>query len=315
MVVVGAAAVIAAGPAQRGAPRTADGRPDLQGTWSFATLTPLERPAELAGKATLTAQEAAAYEAKLAKEKNNDRRDGAGTNADVSRAYNAYWIDWGNKIVGTRRTSLVVDPPDGRVPPLTPEGRRREEARVAAKNGIARGPEDRGLEERCLLGFNSGPPMLPGPYNNHVQIFQARDHIALLNEMVHNTRIVWLDGRPHVPATVHQWVGDSRGRWDGDTLVVETTNFTDKGTANFFVPGYNDERLRLTERFTPAGADTLMYEFTMDDPTTWTRAWTAAFPMTRTTDHMYEYACHEGNEAMIGILAGARAQDGTPIKR
>jgi hypothetical protein len=290
-------------------PRGADGRPELRGTWSFATMTPLERPAELAGKATLTEQEAREFQARMSQERNNDRRDGFGTDTDVRRAYNAFWIDWGNRFIGGR-TSLVIDPPDGKVPALTPDGKRRADLRASIKNRPASGPEDRGLEERCLQGFNAGPPIIPGPYNNHVQIFQTSGHVAILNEMVHTVRIVPLDGRPAIAPSMHLWSGDGRGRWNGDTLVIESANYRSEGTVmGFFTPGYNDEKMRLMERFAPVDRDTLMYEFTVDNPTTWTRPWSASFPMTRTGDRIYEYACHEGNHAMMGILGGARADD------
>ena len=282
-------------------PRTPDGKPDLEGVWSFATLTPLERPAEFAGKTTLTDQELAEYLKRTSQLRDLDRRDGGG-DIDVSRAYNAAWWDFGTS--ASHQTSLIVDPPDGKMPPLTPEGKKRGEARRAAATRPAEGPEDRSLGERCILGFNSGPPMLPSAYNNNVQIFQTRDTVAILNEMVHNARIVPLDGRPH--GTARQWVGDSRGRWDGNTLVVDTINFTDNGTA-FIVP--TDEKYHLTERFTLRDANTLIYEFTIDDPTVQTKPWTASVPMTRSNQPMYEYACHEGNYGMYGILTGARAEE------
>ncbi len=181
---------------------------------------------------------------------------------------------------------------------------------MATKNGLANGPEDRGLEERCLLGFNAGPPMIPGPYNNHVQVFQTPDHVALLNEMVHTFRVIPLDGRPAIGSAIHLWSGDSRGKWEGNTLVIESANYRSEGTVlGFFTPGYNDENMRLVERLTRVDVNTMLYEFTVDNPTVWTRPWSAAFPMTRTPDHLYEYACHEGNHAMVGILGGARATD------
>jgi hypothetical protein len=283
-------------------PRTPDGKPDLQGVWSFAMLTPLERPAEFAGKATMTDKEAAEYAKRIIERNNKDSREG-GADADVGRAYNDAWYDAGKR--ASNQTSLIVDPPDGKLPPLTPEGKKRAAARMAALSRPAWGPEDRYLGERCILGFNSGPPMMPSAYNNNVEIFQTHDTVAILNEMVHNARIVPLDGRPH--GTVRQWVGDSRGHWDGNTLVVDTINFTDNGTGLFMTP--TDENYHLTERFTLRDANTLVYEFTIDDPTVQTRPWTASVPMTRSNQPMYEYACHEGNYGMMGIMTAARAED------
>jgi hypothetical protein len=280
--------------------------PDLQGVWNFSTITPLERPAEFAGKEFLTEAEAAQYEARTVQRNNRDTREQS-ADADVASAYNEFWWDRGvhaARVNGRIRTSLIVDPPDGRIPALTADGQRRAAARADARRlHPADGPEDRSLGERCLL-FNAGPPMLSGPYNNYMQILQNRDHVVILNEMIHDARIVPLDGRPHPPAALRQLLGDSRGHWDGDTLVVETTNFSDKTN----VRG-SGEGLRLVERFTRAGADTLLYEFTVDDPASFVKPWTAVLPMTKTSDQMYEYACHEGNYAMTGILRGARSED------
>ncbi len=285
--------------------------PDLTGVWSFATLTPLERPAELAGKATLTQEEAAALQKRTLDVQNRDRRDGEGADGrgsdgrtDLDRAYNQFWWDYGTTLVGTRRTSLVVDPPDGRIPPLTPEAARRQAERAAVRTRSPEGPEDRSLSERCLNVLTAGPPMLPGPYNNNVQLLQTAGHVAIFNEMIHDARLVPLDGRARLPSRVRQWLGDSRGRWDGDTLVVETTNFTAKTAFRGA-----SERLHLVERFTRVSPETLLYEFTATDPSTWTRPWSVALPMTRTADKIYEYACHEGNVGLASILAGARAQE------
>ena len=289
-------------------PRTADGRPDLQGIWDFRTLTPLQRPTDLAGKDVLTDAEAVEYERKNALNQDNREskpttvQNGAASTSDVDRAYNDFWWDFGKKVVGTKRTSLIVDPPDGRMPALTPEAQERGKLRFAAYQRAAIGPEDRGVGERCILGFNSGPPMLPSAYNNNVQIFQTPDHVVLLNEMVHNSRIIPLDGRPHVSKGVRQWVGDSRGRWEGDTLVVDTTGFL--GETAFPNAGPN---LHLTERFKRVDAETLLYEFTVSDPTTWTKPWTAQVPMRKSDQPMYEYACHEGNYGMPNLLNAARA--------
>src|SRR5215471_6726269 len=287
-------------------PRTADGHPDLQGIFDFATATPLERPASLANKAVLTDEEAAAFEKQQAA--NRQRIDDAPLPAGQVGGYNQFWYEFGTKVVSDRRTSLITDPPDGRLPPLLPEAQKRADERRAQLRRLADGPEDRDASERCLLGYNSGPPMIPVGYNQNVQIVQTRDYVMVHNEMVHTARIIPIDGRPHLAPRFESWSGDSRGRWEGDTLVVETTNFNDK-TWNQF-SGWSwavDENLHLVERFSLIDADTVLYEFTVTDPTTWTKPWSAAVPLRRTTNLMYEYACHEGNEGMEGILRGARA--------
>jgi hypothetical protein len=282
-------------------PRTPWGDPDLQGVWSIATITPFERPSALAGKQVLTEQEAAELEQRTLTTTNQDRRDGAGTDADVARAYNDFWWDRGTKVVSTRQTSLVVDPPDGRVPPLTQEGQTRAAARAARGYDSW---EDRSLWERCIT---RGLPMVPGPYNNNYQILQTPGYVVILHEMIHDARIIPLDGRARISQNIRQWFGDSRGRWEGDTLVVDTANFTDK--ANF---RGSTEGLHLIERFTRTNADTVKYEFTIDDPTTFSRKWTAAIPMTHTDEQIYEYACHEGNYGMVNLLSGARSQEKAP---
>ena len=287
-------------------PRAADGHPDLQAVWNFSSLTPLERPAEFSGRSTMSLAEAAQFEKSVTERNNADRRDG-GANADLARAYNDAWYDRGTHVAvvnGTARTSLIVDPSDGRIPALTPDAQRRANERAQQRRDHSSdGPEDRSLAERCL-GFNAGPPMLPGPYNNYMQLFQFKDHVIIFNEMIHDARVVPLDGRSHLPTTVRRYLGDSIGRWEGNTLVVDTTNFTDR--TNF--RGASD-RLHLVERFTRVDADTLLYEFTVDDPTSFTKPWSAAVPMKRTDEQLFEYACHEGNEAMVGILGGARHED------
>jgi hypothetical protein len=282
---------------------------DLEGVWNFATLTPLERPAEFADKAAITAAEADAWVKQTLQRNNRDRRDG-GADVDVGRAVNDYWFERGTALAsvgGKFSTSLITDPPDGKLPPLTADARARAAARAGDNRAHpADGPENRSLQERCL-NFNAGPPMLPGPYNNYVQIFQMPGHVIILNEMIHDARIVPLDGRPHAPAAMRTWLGDSRGRWDGHTLVVDTTNFA--GPSNLRGA---DEQMHLVERFTRVDAQTLLYEFTVEDPTAFTRPWSAALPMTKTADRIFEYACHEGNYALVDILRGARYQERDP---
>jgi len=295
-------------------PRAPDGHPDLQGTFDFATATPLERPAALKDKEFLTAAEAAAYEKQQIE--NRKRIDDAPPPGQVG-GYNEFWYEFGTKVVGDRRTSLITDPRDGRLPPLTPDAQKRADERRARLRRLAEGPEDRDVSERCLLGYNSGPPIMPVGYNQNLQIVQTRDYVMVHNEMVHTARVIPLDGRPHHPQPVKSWSGDSRGHWEGDTLVVETTNFNDN-TWNQF-SGWSwavDGNLSLVERFSLVDADTVLYQFTVTDPTTWTRPWSAAVPLRRTTNLMYEYACHEGNEGMEGILRGARAleRDGNAVQ-
>ena len=284
--------------------RTPDGHPDLQGVWNFSTATPMERPEDLADQSTLTAEEAAAWEQRLAEQRaaNESEREDAPLGARLGYSVRV-WFEHGHTL-SEQRTSLVIDPPNGRIPAVRPEVAARAELRSLLRGRHAHGPEDRGASERCLLGFNSGPPMTPSAYNNNVQLFQTADHVVILNEMVHNARIVPLDGRPHLPAHLRQWVGDSRASWDGDTLVIETRNFLGETSLRG-----SSANLRLVERFRRAGPDTLIYEFTVNDPTSWTRPWTAQVRMTRTAEPLYEYACHEGNYSMPSSLSGARAME------
>ena len=288
--------------------RTAFGQPDLQGVWDYRTITPLERPAELGTKAFFTEEEAKAFEAQENQRQNRDLIDpeqgGLNYPAGGVIPYNEFWYDRGDKL-GSKRTSLIVDPPNGRLPPWTPEGKRVADLRAVSSRDDQLGHphadswEDRPLQERCIVGLNQGPPMTPGAYNNNVQLIQTPGFVVILNEMVHSARIVPMDGRPH--GTVRQWKGDSRGHWEGNTLVVDTINF--KQETNLLGSSAN---LHLIERFTRTGERTLLYEFTVDDATMWTRPWTAAIPMLKSAEPIYEYACHEGNYAMTGILAGAR---------
>jgi len=292
-------------------PRTPDGHPDLQGTWSNATITPLERPAELAGETVLSEKEAKEYESRTVQNNNRDRRDGAGTDTDVARAYNEFWYDRGTKTIKSRRTSLIVDPSDGRTPRLTAEGQARMAARTEWRRlHPADGPEDRGFSERCLNWITAGPPMLPGAYNNNYQIVQTPDTVVILNEMIHDARIIPMDGRPHAPGNIRQWMGDSRGHWEGDTLVIDTTNLRDKaGFQGGQETLHASESMHLVERFTRVDADTLMYEFTVNDPLMYTKPWTAQIPSVKADGLIFEYACHEGNYGMVGILSSARADE------
>jgi hypothetical protein len=267
----------------------------------------LERSTDLAGKSVLAEDEATAYEKQILDRVNFDRRDG-GADTDVSRAYNNLFMDRGTQLAtinGGKRTSIVVDPPDGRVPPLTTEGSERADTRTKAMQRMD-GTQNRPLAERCIMGqaSTSGPPMLPGPYNNNYQIVQTPRYVMILVEQIHDVRIIRLDGRPHLPANVRQWMGDSLGRWEGETLVVDTTNFTDK-------TGFrgSSDGLHVIERFTRVDANTILYQFTIDDPSTFTRAWTGEYPFLAAAGPIYEYACHEGNYALGDILRGARLEE------
>ncbi len=293
--------------------QTLHGHPDLSGVWDFRTVTPLERPKEFADKEFLAEDEVAAYAAQRVEANNADlNRDekkkvtttrgqvnGTRESRDLALAYNDFWWDRGTAVVETRRTSLVVDPQDGRVPSLTDAAAARAAEAVRINQRPSEGPEDRPLAERCITGFNSGPPMLPSAYNMNVQIFQTADHVVLLNEMVHNPRIIPLDGRDH--GTVPQWTGVSRGHYEGDTLIVETKNFLRETSFR-----NSSERLHLVERFQRLNERTLIYTFTVTDPTTWTQPWTVELPMRRSNLPIFEYACHEGNYGMDGTLTGAR---------
>jgi hypothetical protein len=310
-------------PARAAAPRpearlarTPGGDPDLQGTWDFTTITPLQRPPEYGGREFLTESEALALEKQINSQRfeTEERSPGSlgarGRSESDPGIYNLgwWWEPNGRKLVRTRRTSLVIDPPDGRIPPLTPQAQRTSDTREQVRE-LRRDPTDLPLAERCIMGFNSGPPIVPGPYNNLLQIFQGPGYVVLLTEMVHEARIVPLDARPHLSAGIDFWSGDSRGRWEGDTLVVETRNFSDHGTGTFGLPGLTDRNMHLVERLTRMDDGVLMYRFTVTDPTVWTRPWTAEVPMTRVDGFAIEYACHEGNYSLTNILSGARAEE------
>jgi hypothetical protein len=281
--------------------RTADGQPDLQGVWTNPTITPFERPGELAGKATLSATEAAALEKKAAA----GRVDRPPVEGDVG-SYNQFWFDSGTKVVSTRQTSLVVDPPDGRVP-VKPEA---EEKRDFNLEHNADSYVYMSTWDRCITRGIPGA-MFPAGYNNAYEIVQLPGYVIIHYEMIHNVRVIPLDGRPHLPANIRQWDGDPRGHWEGNTLVVQTTNFNGRTGAqangNLMM---TSDALELVERFTRTGPDTIQYEVTVTDPKTWTRPWGVSFPLRRDPGYgMFEYACHEGNHSLFNILSGARADD------
>jgi hypothetical protein len=298
--------------------RTADGTPDLQGIWTSATLTRLERADQFGDRLVLTAEEAhgienaesqyvqnAAKPTDLSKEQSK-----CGVNLEFGCGYNNFWIDRGSQVVtinGQKRSSLLIDPPNGKLPPLTAQ-RRGELAKQRAGRGRYDGPETLTLAERCLLSFgsSSGPPMLPVLYNNHYQIVQTKGAVMIQVEMVHDARVVRMNGK-RAPASIQKWMGDSIGRWDGDTLVVETTNFNEQQSFRGSTP-----TMKVTERFTRTGPDTILYRFTVDDPTAFTKTFTGEVPFYLTNEPIYEYACHEGNYALPGILAGGRVNDTAP---
>ena len=298
-------------------PRTPDGHPDLQGFWANNNATPLERPKELAGRQFLTDQEVAAFKKKAAELFNgqgdaafgdtvfqtvlanvNGTKSGFKSTDGTTGDYSSIWTverDWDN------RTSLITDPPDGRLPAMTPEGQKRREANLAAMNRLPAGPEDRPLQERCIT---YGSPQLTAGYQSYYQILQTPTSVVFMTEMIHDTRVISLDGHPHLPPTIHQWLGDSRGHWQGDTLVVDTTNYKPRSFMSV-----SSEKLHVTERFSRTGPETLKYEITIDDPGTWTKPWSLMISLRHSPKPIFEYACHEGNIGMVGILAGARAEE------
>ncbi len=299
-------------------PRTADGHPDLQGFWANNNATPLERPKELADRALLTDEEVAALKKKAAELFVSGESDAAfgdtvfqtvfanvsGTKKGFKSTdgqtgdYGSVWNDvreWDN------RTSLITDPPDGKMPPMTPEGQKRREANMAAREHPAAGPQDRALQERCIT---YGSPQLVAGYQSYYQIVQTPASVVVMTEMIHDARPIPLTSAPHAPAAVRQWFGDSRGHWDGDTLVVDTTNYKPRSFMSV-----SSDQLHVVERFTLTDPDTLRYEITINDPGTWTKPWSLMIPLKRSPKPVYEYACHEGNIGMVGILAGARAEE------
>jgi len=285
-------------------PRLADRHPDLQGVWSNATRTPLERPAEFAGKATITDAEAREWEQKehQAWQDLDGTSEGPlhkGKGSEGTGAYNVLFYDMGNglaRVDGVKRTSMVIDPPDGKIPPMTPAARGRFARRADSVDNV----KDRGLSERCIVTSMSGPPMLPTLYNNNYQIVQTPDSIMILVEEIHDVRIIHMNAK-HPPDNVQQWTGDSIGHWEGDTLVVETTNFTNQTHFRG-----SSQSLKVTERFTRVDAKTILYKATMEDASTWTKPWTVELPFIAQAGPIYEYACHEGNYAIEDILGGAR---------
>ena len=295
--------------------KTPWGDPDLQGVWNDATSTPLQRPNGSTTDVLDDAESATQFEQKLAYDLSRDRRDG-GPEADVNRAYNEHWMDARRlKITSDRRTSLIVDPADGRIPPtvpLSPERQKARAERAAAADrfnaGMPNVATELSLPVRCIIRTDS-PPYLPTIYNNNFQIFQSPGYVVIAPEMIHSARIIPMDGRPHLGKALPQWLGDTRGHWEGTTLVLETTNFrTDDGVA---YQGANPETYKITERFTRVAADSINYEFTISDPATWTKPWTAVIPWTKVDpgEQMYEYMCHEDNFDIVHLLTGARSRE------
>ncbi len=309
------AATAKAAAAKSSVPRTPWGEPDLSGVWNDATSTPLQRPSSVGGKDVLNDEEAAEFSKELEHNLTRDRRDGSAA-VDVNRAYNEHWMDARRlKATEDRRTSLIIDPPDGRIPalvPLSPERAALKKARSYANGRFLAGLPDTyfdfSLPVQCIIRTDS-PPYLPTIYNNDFQIVQSPGIVTIAPEMIHSARIIPTDGRPHLPSDLRQWLGDSRGHWEGDTLVVETTNFrTDEGV---LFGNANAATFKITERFTRVDANTLNYEFTLEDPATWVRPWTARIPWTKIdpAEQMYEYACHEDNYDLVHFLGGARQRE------
>ena len=309
------AVLTATSVAAQSAPKTGWGDPDLQGIWTSSGVTPMERPDQYQGREFLTAEEVAEIRGDTAE------RDDALLNAPAQRtqagtnvgAYNNFWMDRGQR---TNRTSMLIDPPDGKFPPLTPAGEHHSQTQLKAPGGVEKDDHwgDRHIWERCVTRGGMPNAMFPRAYNNNMQVFQAPGYVVMLIEQVHEVRVVPLDGRPAPPKNIGQWNGLSRGHWDGDTLVVETTNLDDRVSALqpwsvFSSHEGSGEGLTLVERFTRTGPETLEYEVEVNDPKMYTKPWTVAYPFWSLNDVMYEYACHEGNEGMVGILAGGRADD------
>ena len=283
-------------------PRAPDGHPDLQGTFTFRTLTPMQRPTELGERSVLTEEEAAEWTAFENRRQNRDLIIDSVGGAQYPPgviSYNEFWYERGDNTVVDRRTSLIVDPPDGRIPALTEEAlqRRRD---VSTMRELSLGPEARPYAERCIVTRTSGPPMQPGSYNLNVQFVQTSAYFMIMNEMIHNVRVVRMN-KEHRDGPLMNWEGDSVGHWEGDTLVVDTVNFW-KGTP--FAD--STSKMHLVEKFTRTGPDSIQYQFTIEDPTTWIAPWTAVIPMRSMDQPIYEYACHEGNYGFHGVMAGIR---------
>ena len=296
---------LAAGQAKKWtAPRMADGHPDLQGFWTNSTYTPLERPRNV-NKEFYTKEEALEVEKKAAEQEGEQTVPG--TIADVHYDFTQFGLDRSQSTHALNlRTSLIVDPPDGRLPPLTPEGQKRAAERAEAAKLVGRwdSAQSNDLDDRCIIFLGAGPPMLPAGYNSNYQIVQTPGYVMILFELAHDVRIIPLDGRPHVQRNIGQWTGDSRGHWEGDTLVIETTNFNGKNPLRG-----SSENMRVVERFTRVDADTIQYKFTVEDESTWTRPWTADLPLKKTVGPLFEHACHEGNYGLYNTLVGARLEE------
>ena len=281
--------------------------PDFDGLWNSATVTPLERPQQLKDKPFFTPEEAAAFERQAA-ERNQDPAPGAPASSTNTGTYNTFFREFGTSTVKTRRTSIVTDPADGRIPALTPAAAEVKRRRLEGLKGFA-SPEDLGLQDQCLAFVTAGPPMLPYSYNSNYQILQTGDAVVIHVEMMHDARIIHMDGRPHLPAGMRLWLGDSVGRWEGDTLVVDTTNFNDTG-GFYGDAGGNfgwDRNLHVVERISLLDADTLLYRFEVENPTAFTKPWKGELTMARSAGPIYEFACHEGNYALPNMLSGFRA--------
>ncbi len=306
------------------APRTADGHPDFQGVWSYNSATPLERPKIVADRPYLTEQEVAALQKKAGELFNDGNSDAAffdqvfeatlenvkGTKTGFKSTdgqtgdYSSVWTearDWDN------RTSLITDPSDGRLPPLTSEAQAKQSARLAASRNLPNGPEDRALSERCIT---YGTPQLIAGYQSYREIVQEPKSVAIMTEMIHDVRVIPIDGQPHLPAGVENWMGDPRGHWEGDTLVVDSTNFKPGAFRNV-----SSEKLHVVERFTRTGPEKLEWEIRIDDPGAWTKPWSAKIILRRANKKIFEYACHEGNYALADILAGARREEREQAKK